>query len=193
MVVVPGISNKEAGGILSKQKFFFPLRLRKKAISPGRIELIYLPFYLFRVVHPHRGQSPDTAGKGDKGLFIVLDGLLGENLFFVGDNLKYTDREDGVENPVCPFIISRAQAERTVVDKYKWLQVEHGLRMKQKPAPGKIDEVKTIFYPFWVGYYRRGGAYDFRVVDGVSGEVQGVRMRKVFLKALRHLGEGTRK
>jgi hypothetical protein len=37
------------------------------------------------------------------------------------------------------------------------------------------------------GISQKGNNYDFKIMDAVSGEVQGVRMRKVFLKALRLL------
>jgi hypothetical protein len=113
-----------------------------------------------------------------------LDGLLGDNLFFIRENIAYSDC---VDNPVCPFVLTQAAARRMARDKYKWLQLEHRFRMRQKFVFGEISESKMIFYPFWVGYYERGGAYDFRIMDGVSGEVQGVRMRKVFLTAVRHL------
>ncbi|NIM14167.1 MAG: hypothetical protein GTO45_19145 [Candidatus Aminicenantes bacterium] len=183
MYVTPEISKEGAENILSQQKFFFPFRFRKKVILPKRIELIYLPFYLFEVENRCH-QCPDEAGKQKEKVAVVLDGLLGDNLFFIRENITYSDR---IDKPVCPFVLPRSEARRMALDKYKWLQVEHRLRMKQKFVLGEITESKMIFYPFWVGYYQRGGGYDFRIMDGVSGEVQGVRMRKVFLKALRHL------
>jgi hypothetical protein len=173
MYVTPEISEGGAEKILSQQKFFFPFRFRKKVILPGRIELIYLPFYLFEVEN-----------RCDGCVAVVLDGLLGDNLFFIREDMVYSDR---IDKPVCPFVLPWSEARVMALDKYKWLRLEHRLRMGQKFVLGDIVGFKMIFYPFWVGYYRRGGGYDFRVMDGVSGEVQGMRMRKVFLKALRHL------
>jgi hypothetical protein len=183
MYVTPEISEEGAVNILSQQKFFSLYRFRKQIILPKRIELIYLPFYLFEIENQCH-QCSDDAGKQKEKVSVVLDGLLGDNLFFIRENMTYSNRSD---DPVCPFILSRSEARRMALDKYKWLQVEHRLRMKQKLVLGEIIGFKMIFYPFWVGYYQRRGAYDFRIMDGVSGEVQGVRMRKVFLKALRHL------
>jgi hypothetical protein len=183
MYVTPEISKERAENILSQQKFFSSFRFRKKVILPKRVEMIYLPFYLFEVESQCDGCS-DGAGKQKGKAAVVLDGLLGDNLFFIRENIAYSDR---IDKPVCPFVLSRSDARRMALDKYKWLQLEHRLRMKQKLVSGEITGSKMIFYPFWVGYYQRRGAYDFRIMDGVSGEVQGVRMRKVFLKALRHL------
>lgn len=135
-----------------------------------------MPFYLFEVVSSNK----DIEEKAK----VSLDGLLGDNLFFFKESMAYKDK---VEQPVCPFVLSPAQARQKAVDKYKWLQLEHKLRIKQKFEMGEISEGQRIFYPFWVAYFQKGGGYDFKIMDAVSGEVQGIRMRKVFLKALRHL------
>jgi uncharacterized protein YpmB len=179
MYITPGITEEQARDILSQKKSLLPPRRRKKRKVPlKRVELIYLPFYLFEVAYRHK--------EGEGRALVSLDGLLGDNLFFVREDLTYRTEAVG---PVCPFELGRREAEEKALDKYKWLQVEHGLRMKHKAIEGKIVEGKKIFYPFWVGYIQRGKAYDFRLADGVSGEVQGVRMRKVFLKALRLIGD----
>lgn len=135
-----------------------------------------MPFYLFQVVSGSKDREQEVK--------VSLDGLLGDNLFFFRENMAYKDR---VDNPACPFVLSPAEAQQKAVDKYKWLQLEHKLRINQKFEIGEISESKRIFYPFWVGYFQKGKGYDFKIMDAVSGEVQGVRMRKVFLKALRHL------
>jgi hypothetical protein len=177
MYITPGISKENAQNIFSQQKSFLSKRFgKKKPVPIKRVELIYLPFYLFEVVS--RSEERKQEAK------VSLDGLLGDNLFFFKENMAYKDK---VEHPVCPFVLSLAQAQQKAVEKYKWLQLEHKLRIKQKFEIGEISEGKRIFYPFWVGYFQRGGGYDFKIMDAVSGEVQGVRMRKVFLKALRHL------
>jgi hypothetical protein len=177
MYIAPEISKENAQNIFSQRKSFLSKRFRKKKpVPPKRVELIYLPFYLFQVV----SSSKDREQKAR----VCLDGLLGDNLFFFKENMAYKDK---VEHPVCQFVLSPAEAQQKAVDKYKWLQLEHKLRIKQKFEIGEISEGKRIFYPFWVGYFQKGKGYDFKIMDAVSGEVQGVRMRKVFLKALRHL------
>ena len=76
----------------------------------------------------------------------------------------------------------------TVVrDSYERMLLEHGLRNKTTTTVADIRQVGGMHYPFWVGYFKRGEAYDFSALDAVSGEVQGVRMRKVLLAAFRRL------
>jgi len=65
--------------------------------------------------------------------------------------------------------------------------LEHGLRNKTASTVDAISPAERILYPFWVGYFKKGGSYDFTALDAVSGELQGVRMRKVFLRAFRQL------
>ena len=177
MYISPGISKENAQNIFSQQKSFLSKRFgKKKPVPPKLVELIYLPFYLFEVVSKNEERKHEVK--------VCLVGLLGDNLFFFRENMAYKDR---VDNPVCPFVLSQAQAQQKAVEKYKWLQLEHKLRIKQKFEISEISEGKRIFYPFWVAYFQKGKGYDFKIMDAVSGEVQGVRMRKVFLKALRHL------
>jgi hypothetical protein len=52
----------------------------------------------------------------------------------------------------------------------------------------KISEGMKIYYPFWVGYFKKKKGYDFKALDAVSGEIQGVRMRRVFMRVFRELG-----
>lgn len=178
MYITPGISKETAQNIFSQRKSFLSKRFgKKKPVPPKRVELIYLPFYLFEVVSGNEERKQEVK--------VCLDGLLGENLFFFRENMAYKDK---AEHPVCPFVLSPTASQQKAVEKYKWLQLEHKLRIKQKFEMGEISEGKRIFYPFWVGYFQKGKGYDFKIMDAVSGEVQGVRMRKVFLKALRHLG-----
>ena len=177
MYITPGILKENAQNIFSQRKSFLSRRFgKKKPVFPKRVELIYLPFYLFEVVSSSEERKQEV--------MVCLDGLLGDNLFFFRENMAYKDK---VEQPVCPFILTPAEAQQKAADKYKWLQLEHKLRIKQEFKMGEISEGKRIFYPFWVGYFERGKGYDFKIMDAVSGEVQGIRMRKVFLKALRHL------
>ena len=51
----------------------------------------------------------------------------------------------------------------------------------------EISEPERVHYPFWVAYFKKRGAYDFKALDAVSGEIQGVKMRKVFLAAFRQM------
>jgi hypothetical protein len=81
-------------------------------------------------------------------------------------------------------------ARETALQEYRWLLIEHGLRNKRSASVQKISGPERVHYPFWVAYFKRRQSYDFKALDAVSGEVQGIKMRKVFLAAFRHMTPG---
>ncbi len=172
MYVIPEISQKKALEIFSYRKSFLSKIIRKKNL-PKRIELLYLPYYLFHFILSGDGR--------ERKVSIAMDGLLGNVVFFVGENLKF--EKDTDFHPCCDFLLSFENAMEKAVKEYKWLLVESRAASTLK----EISEGSQIFYPFWVGYFKKGRAYDFKALDGVSGEIQGVKMRKVFLKAFREI------
>lgn len=176
MVVAPEISKEEAENIISAKKSFFPLKILKKHVLPKRMELIYLPFYLFDIFMEKERKK--------QKVILSVDGLLGNTVFFVKDNMNYEDRTD---HPSCNFELSSAAAKKIVLDEYKRLLLEHGLRTRKFSKAEKISGSKKIFYPFWVVYLQKKKGYDFKALDAVSGEIQGVKMRKVFLRAFRQM------
>jgi hypothetical protein len=66
--------------------------------------------------------------------------------------------------------------------------LEHGLRTRTHPSAEEISEGRKVLYPFWVAYFKKKKGYDFKAIDAVSGEIQGIRMRRLFMNALRKLG-----
>lgn len=176
MYVIPQILEAEARTIFSRKTSSSPLWIRKKISSLKRIELIYLPFYCF--------DFHLTGNSGDKKVTISIDGLLGNTAFFVKNDLSCAESTD---YPSCSFELALSKARRTANEEYKGLILVQGLRNNRSFSGGKINTFKKIFYPFWVGYLKKGGSYDFMALDAISGEVQGVKMRRVFLKAFRQL------
>lgn len=73
------------------------------------------------------------------------------------------------------------------MEEYRWLLLEHRLRNRRTVSIREISEPERVHYPFWVAYFKKRGSYDFKTVDAVSGEVQGIKMRKVFLAAFRQM------
>ena len=116
-----------------------------------------------------------------------MDGLIGEAVFFLTEDLILGSVES---QQVCHVELSLTAARQTVTDQYKRMLLEHGLRNKTLKTVSSVSDAKTILYPFWMGYIRKGNAYDFRALDAVSGEPQGMRMRRVFLRAFRQLEGG---
>jgi hypothetical protein len=175
MYVKPEISEEKAREILFRRRPFLPFKFLKKPFQLKRIELIYLPIYLFDIVLT-----------GKQNFTIAVDGLLGDTLFFVDDKLQY---QDNTEHSVCDFALPSIEAKEKALKEYKTMLLEQGLRSRKSAAVETISEGKKIYYPFWIGYYLKGKAYDFKSLDALSGQIQGIKMRKVFLKALRLMSQ----
>ncbi len=110
--------------------------------------------------------------------------MIGDVVFFLTRELEFTSFED---QQICHFEVSALEAKALALDQYKRMLLEHGLRNKVATTVHDISDAEQMLYPFWVGYLQKGDGYDFRALDAVSGEAQGVRMRKVFLRAFRQL------
>lgn len=179
MYVKPEILEDKAKEILSRRKSFVSIMVRKTTVPLKRIELIYLPYYLVEILFIRKAKEQKAT--------ISVDGLLGNTMFFVPDGLNYMPK---VSQLSCDFVLSPGEARKIASDQYRWLLLEHGLRTRDRPSIKKIIKIKKIFYPYWVGYFQKSKSYDFKAIDAVSGEIQGVKMRKVFLKAFRQLLKG---
>jgi hypothetical protein len=154
------------------------MRLWSRPRHLTRVELIYLPYYFFDVTLSQDG--------GSQHVGVAVDGVLGNTVFFVGAALT---RESGADFAFCDFVESPSVAQDTALQEYRWLLLEHGLRNKRKASVQEISEPERVHYPFWVAYFKKRGAYDFKALDAVSGEIQGVKMRKVFLAAFRQMSK----
>jgi hypothetical protein len=175
MYVKPEISEEKAREILTRRKSFLFFNLLKKPLKLKRIELIYLPFYLL-----------DIKLSIDKKVTIATDGLLGCSILFVKDELK---SEHTTKHPVCDFVLPASEAQERALKEYKFILLEQDLRSRKTVIVETISDANKIYYPFWIGYYRKGKAYEFKALDALSGQIQGIKMRKVFLKALRLMSQ----
>jgi hypothetical protein len=176
MFATPKITKKQANSLLSKGGGVFPLKFKKKRVFPERVEMVYLPFYLFHV-------TVEEGGKGQK-VALCVDGLLGHSVFFVNQQMDLEEEKDQTH---CGFALTSDQAKKAVLDEYKKLLLEQGLRTRRELVIGQISHEKKIFYPFWIGYLKKTKGYDFKALDAVSGEIQGIKMRKVFFRAFHQL------
>jgi hypothetical protein len=176
MFIRPKISQQQAENIFSTRKSSFPLvsKLfpRKSQISTERLEVLYLPFYLFDVLVEKEEVT------------LSVDGLLGHAVLYAEGSL---DVEKEAKTPTCDFEISSSDAAKMALDQYKGILLEHGLRTRSHHQAEEISKERKIYYPFWVGYFKKKKGYDFKALDAVSGEVQGIKMRRVFVRALKNL------
>ena len=191
MFIRPKITQKQAGVIFSIKKSSIPripkLFSRKKSPVPERLEMVYVPFYLFDVLVEKEIKGNKEGFSPKQYVTLSVDGLLGHAVLYA-ENALDVEKDPETPVPTCDFAISSSDAAKKALDQYKGTLLEHGLRTRGHPRVEKISEGRKIYYPFWIGYFKKKKGYDFKSLDAVSGEIQGVRMRRVFMKALRKLG-----
>lgn len=190
MFIKVKISRQQAENIITKKSAFLSsskLASRKKRILPERLEVVYLPFYLFDVLVEKGEKGQINFPARQQQVTLSVDGLLGHAVLYADDALD-VEKDPNSPAPTCDFILSPADAAKTALDRYRGILLEHGLRTRSRPLAKEISEGKKILYPFWVGYFKRKKGYDFKALDAVSGEIQGVRMRRVFIFFFRKLG-----
>jgi hypothetical protein len=174
MILAPLISKQQAEEIFTNSSRTFFRRILRKEARPFRLELLYLPFYIFEVIFNQNDSLKTTE--------FSVDGLLGNVTFFAPMERNLTDC---TKNQTIEFSLPLEQAEKLVLEKCKTLILEQGMKFHKDATIQSIQFSKNLYYPFWVAYFKKGKRYDFRALDGVSGEIQGIQMRKVFLKAFR--------
>lgn len=174
--VSPTLSKEQATASLSAAPTSFPASIWSKSIEPTRVELVYLPYYFFDI---ELSQDCCTQKVG-----VAIDAVLGTNVFFIGDALE---RRSGGEGATCDFVQSATVARENAMQEYRWFMLEHGLRNKRAVSLKELSEPERVYYPFWVAYFKKRGSYDFKALDAVSGELQGIKMRRVFLAAFRRM------
>lgn len=151
-------------------------KLRRIPSRLKRIELVHIPYYSFDVAIERDG--------GEQHVRIAVDALLSNTTFFVSEELEFETPESP---PACEFVLKASEARDAALEEYKGLLLEHGLRNKKASVVRDISDAECFYYPFWVGYFHGATGYDFRALDAVSGEPQGMKMRKVFLSAFRQM------
>jgi hypothetical protein len=174
-VVRPRVSEDEARRALSRKRAGVFLFGRQNVFLTF-IELVYLPFYAFQLLV--------KVGVERQHIRVAMDGLVGNAVFFVDDGLVF---EETSRVSFCDFQLDAVEARHMALDGYRGLILEQGLRNRRGVEVGGVLQQDRWYYPFWIGYYRQSKGYDFRSCDGVSGEIQGVRMRRVICSALRSM------
>ena len=191
MFIAPKISQQKAEDIFSTERSSIPMISRlfpsKFQISPERLEVLYLPFYLFDVLVEKEIKGKKGSISPRQNVTLSVDGLLGHAVLYAENSLEM-DKEPITPTSTCDFKISSSDAAKMALDQYKGILLEHGLRTRSHPSAEEISEGKKIFFPFWIGYFKRKKGFDFKALDAVSGEIQGIRMRKLFMNALRKIG-----
>ena len=169
MYVIPGLDEARAERLLTKAP---RLLARKKKIV--KIDLFYLPFYLFII-------TTVTSKKDSVSELICIDGVEGTFSFFRETEYSNTP---GILSFVVNSIIEMEKARQLGLEEYRRILLKLNFKNRIALEVKSIKFVKKVFYPYWVGYYYRGTSLDFETIDGLNGEKQGNKMRPVFIYAL---------
>jgi len=192
MFITPKIPRQQAENIFAGRKSSFPLIgtlfAGKNPSTPEKTEILYMPFYLFDVLLEPDKNVPANSRTNRQWITLSVDGLLGHTVLYATD---VSDGEADLKSSAlfCDFEISASAASKMALEQYKGILLEHGLRTRSSPHAKEISEGKRIFYPFWIAYVKTKRGYDFKALDAVSGEIQGIRMRRLFMKALKILAQ----
>jgi len=174
MFVASIINSLQAYNLLSKKNVRW---LSKREMI--KVELIFLPIYLFSV------KLVDNRGRNlsDK---ISVDGIKGEFAFF-----KETDYEASSTDSVNKFNckLSETEARDIAVREYQRSLFRNNMKTRSDARITDFSRGSFVFYPYWIGYFKRKSAYDFEVIDAVSGSKQGIKMRPVFIDLLLQLSK----
>jgi hypothetical protein len=165
-LVQPVIAKEQAREIFSKQRTIF----RKKKGIIVKIELIYLPCYVFEV-------SVKT-NKGKRKSSVSIDGIKGTFSFL---NLKNATFEE--DTPSFYFEIKKEEARKIARREYKGEILRSGLIAKNPAELKEISEGEKMCYPFWICYYKKRDIFNFEAIDGISGKPQSLKMNPVFIHA----------
>ncbi|MGD2295290.1 MAG: hypothetical protein PVF22_05585 [Candidatus Aminicenantes bacterium] len=188
MFIKPKISQQQAENILSSKKSDFSLIRKlfslKSFVSLDRLEVVYLPFYLFDVLVEKGIKNKKEGCSPKQTVTLTVDGLLGHVVLYAEDALE-VEKDPKKPAPSCDFELFPSDASKIALEQYKGILLEHGLRTRSFPRAKEISEGKKIFYPFWIGYIKKRKGYDFKALDAVSGEIQGIKMRRLFIQAFR--------
>jgi hypothetical protein len=179
------VSRKEARSAFCPPRRRLWRRLLPRSAAPCRIELIRVPYRVFECRLEREGDV--------RRVRVAIDGLEGSAWVYTDEEYE-TVADAGTPAP--EPLLSEEEAREKASRFCRGLVLERGLQVKLHFAVRAVRYLATVFYPYWVGYFRRAGRYDFRAVDALSGEVRGGVMRRVFLKAFRRLdaksGSGVR-
>ena len=169
MFVVPKIDKSQALQHLAKRPR--PLAKKRRII---KAELLYLPCFIFTI-------EIESSKKSISSEQVIIDGIQGQFAFFKGGKFE---EHLPPEARIYDFEISKKEAEKIALEDYKRALLKHSLKKKVDVAVKSIRFDKEVHYPYWIGYFHRKGALDFEVVDAISAERQGAKMRPIFVNLL---------
>ena len=171
LAVCTRVAEAEARKSLTPRRRLFKSR---KALQ--KIELLYLPYFWASILTEFKGKR--------ENLTVAADALEGVAAF---PNVKFVQFEERPLPQPLPFLLSESQVEAALLAAARDFSVQVGIRQKQPLKILEISSIQRIYYPFWLAYYTTPKGLTFTALDAISGAIQGVKMRQVFVKALKML------
>jgi hypothetical protein len=152
------------------------LLAEKNGIWPGRkriikVELIYLPLFIFTI------RLEDKKGRQFHET-ISVDGIKGEFAFFRGTDYNHPGKD--IAGTVS-FTLTEQIARNIALGEYQRLLLKNNLKNSNTSGITDLSTGVPVYYPYWIGYYKRKKGYDFEVIDAVGGGKQGIKMKPVFI------------
>lgn len=157
--------------------WFVRLLFAKGKAEPRKVELIYFPYYLFKISVVTDSSTRDVS--------VACDGVLGTVAFMEMEQLDFLA---DVDAPRFEFRLAAEEARQNALDECRWMLIKNGLHRKNAPRLDAVTEVRRLYYPYWIAYYKKRWGSDFNAVDGISRAPLGMRMRRAFLAALAEKG-----
>ena len=158
----------------AKKRLQAPPRPLAKSRHILKVELFYLPNFIFNL---QIRQKNGTLSKAK----IIVDGLEGVYATYRDTTL---DESPELPSRLIESKLSVKEAEKSGLEEFRRYLLRFSLFKKSISEIQSCKFEQKIYYPFWVGYFSRKGAFDFDAVDGISGQRQGVKMKPVFMKAI---------
>ncbi len=163
--------NRAEADLTPKRRLFLG---PKKTLQ--KVELLYLPYFWAEIATEFKGKA--------ESLIVAADGLEGVAAF---PSEKFVSFEEAPTRNALPFLLTASQVEAALLAAARDFSIQVGIRQKQPLKILGLTAIRKIYYPFWVGYYTAPGGFSFKALDAISGAIQGVKMRQVFITALKIL------
>jgi len=168
-IIASEITGEEAARLLTSQKRF---SIRRKSLQ--KLELVHLPYYVFTVELSSR--------RGIRTATISVDGIQGSFALFDQQKMAY-HKEAALEG--FDFVLSEAEAQAVALSEYRRMLLGYELKRRDPVLIKRVVDCLRLYYPYWIGYFLKRGRYDFAAIDALSGQKQGVKLRKVLLMAFK--------
>jgi hypothetical protein len=137
-----------------------------------KLELLGLPHYLFQVevAAANETKTVAVAVEAVDGTVAVLEGGAAFS-------------EESKVTPL-PAVLTLEEARDRVRTEFRWNLIAQAIKRKKHFQIKKVEGGELFYYPYWAGYYRRRGKWEFELMDAGSGMVQSSTVRRAVLKAL---------